>query len=101
MSNEIKHTLRIMIIDIEEDKIVVDEFCDAVIVGAAQTREAMPPQPIEIAACKSGYIEAVFAVTAAENAIRTQKAKIIKTFMEKATPEEIMECFGGENEDEC
>ena len=101
MSNKIKHSFRFMIIDIEEDKVVVDEFCDAVVVGAAQTREGMPPQPIEIAACKSGYIEGVFAVTAAEKAVMTQKKKIINSFMEKATPEEIMKCFGGENEDEC
>jgi hypothetical protein len=89
-----------MIIDIEEDKVVVDEFCDAVVVGAAQTREAMPPQPIEIAACKSGYIEGVVAVTAAEKAIMTQKKQIIKSFMKKATPEEIMECFGGEDSED-
>ena len=96
--SEVKHSLRLMIIDIEEDKIVVDEFCDSVIVGAAQTRETMPPQKIEIAASKSGYIEGIFAVEAAESAIRTQKKKIIKTFMEKATPEEIKEVLGSDVE---
>lgn len=96
--SEIKHSLRLMIIDIEEDKVVVDEFCDSVIAGVAQKREAMIPQKIEIAASKSGYIEGIFAVEAAESAIRTQKTKIIKTFMENATPEEIKKCFGEDEE---
>lgn len=96
--SEIKHSLRLMIIDIEEDKVVVDEFCDSVIAGVAQKREAMPPQKIEIAACKSGYIEGIFAVEAAESAIRTQKKKIIKTFMEKAPSEVVEEVLGSDME---
>ena len=102
MSNEIKHNFRFMIIDIEEDKVVVDEFCDAVVAGIA-TNGCTPgfADGREILACKCGLLAGTVAVNAAEKAVMTQKKQIIKSFMKKATSEEIMECFGGENEDEC
>lgn len=97
MSNEIKHNFRFMIIDIEEDKVVVDEFCDAVVAGIA-TNGCKPgfTDSQEILACKCGLLAGTAAVGAAEKAVMTQKKQIIKSFMEKATPEEIMKCFGGE-----
>ena len=101
MSN-VNKSFRIMIIDIAEDKIVVDEFCDAVVAGIADN--GCKPgftDSQEIIACKCGLNAGTAAVVAAEKAVMTQKKQIIKSFMEKATPEEIMECFGGENEDEC
>ena len=102
MSNEIKHNFRFMIIDIKEDKVVVDEFCDAVVAGIA-TNGCKPgfTDRQEIIACKCGLLAGAAAVDAAEKAVMTQKKQIIKSFMEKATREEIMECFGGEKEDEC
>lgn len=102
MSNEIKHNFRFMIIDIKEDKVVVDEFCDAVVAGIA-TNGCKPgfTDSQEIIACKCGLLAGTAAVDAAEKAVMTQKKQIIKSFMKKAAPEEIMKCFGGENEDEC
>ena len=100
--SKIKHAYRLMVIDIEEDKVVVDEFCDAVVAGIA-TNRCKPgfTDNQEIIACKCGLLAGTAAVEAAEQAVMTQKKQIIKSFMEKATPEEIMKCFGGENEDEC
>lgn len=100
--SDVKHNFRFMIIDIEEDKVVVDEFCDAVVAGIA-TNGCTPgfADSQEILACKCGLLAGTAAVGAAEKAVMTQKKQIIKSFMEKATREEIMECFGGEKEDEC
>lgn len=100
--SKIKHAYRLMVIDIEEDKVVVDEFCDAVVAGiAANGCKPGLTYSREIIACKCGLRAGTAAVDAAQKAVMTQKKQIIKSFMEKATPEEIMECFGGENEDEC
>lgn len=99
--SKIKHAYRLMVIDIEEDKVVIDEFCDAVVAGiAANGCKPGFTDNQEIIACKCGLLAGTAAVDAAEKAVMTQKKQIIKSFMKKATPEEIMECFGGENEDE-
>ena len=100
--SDVKHSFRITIFDIEEEKVLVDEFCDAVIAGIA--RNGSKPGSVdaqEIGVCKCGIRAGVGAVTAAEKAVMTHKKEVIKSFMEKATPEMIKECFGGENEDEC
>lgn len=100
--SEIKHSFRIMIIDIDEDKVVVDEFADAIVGGFAKSGST--PKEIEkseICACKCSFIAGIGAVEAAEKAIMTQKRQVVKSFMEKATPEMMKECFGGEElEDE-
>lgn len=100
--SEIKHSFRIMIIDIDEDKVVVDEFADAIVGGIA--KNGSTPKDIEraeVCVCKCDFISGIRAVEAAEKAIMTQKKQVIKSFMEKATPEMMKECFGGEElEDE-
>ena len=95
--SEIKHSFRIMIIDIDEDKVVVDEFADAIVGGFVKSGST--PKDIEkseICACKCSFIVGIGAVEAAEKAIMTQKRQVVKSFMEKATPEMMKECFGGE-----
>lgn len=95
--SEIKHSFRIMVIDIEEDKVVIDEFADAIVGGIA--KNVSTPKEIEkseICACKCSLIAGIGAVEAAEKAIMTQKRQVVKSFMEKATPEMMKECFGGE-----
>lgn len=99
--SEIKHSFRIMIIDIEKDKVVVDEFADAIVGGIAKNGSS--PKNIdrsEICACKCSFAAGIGAVAAAEAAIHTQKKQVIKNFMEKATPEMIKECFGGEESED-
>ena len=99
--SDVKHSFRITIFDIEEDKVVVDEFCDAVVAGIAG-KGCNPglTESQEIIACKCGLLTGTAAVAVAEKAVMTQKKQIIKSFMKKATSEELMECFGGENEDD-
>lgn len=95
--SEIKHSFRIMIIDIEKDKVVLDEFADAIVGGLAKNGSS--PKNIdrsEMCICKSSFVAGIGAVAAAEEAIKTQKKQVIKSFMEQATPEMIKECFGGE-----
>lgn len=98
--SEIKHSFRIMIIDIEGDKVVLDEFADAIVGGLAKNGSS--PKNIErseMCICKSSLTTGIGAVAAAEEAIKTQKKQVIKSFMEKATPEMIRECFGMEETD--
>ena len=99
--SEIKHSFRIMVIDIEEDKIVIDEFADAIVGGIAKNGRTLKNiEKTEICACKCSFAAGVGAVAAAEVAIKTQKKQVIKSFMEKATPEMIKECFGGEESED-
>lgn len=101
MSN-VNKSFRIMIIDIAEDKIVVDEFCDAIVTGIASSGDNIgETEGSEITCVKGNVFAGIAVVAAAEKAVMTQKKQIIKSFMKKATPEEIMKCFGGENQDEC
>lgn len=95
--SEIKHSFRIMIIDIENDRGVVDEFADAIVGGIAKNGSS--PKNIdraELCICRSGFAAGIGAIESAEKAIMTQKKQVIKSFMEKATPEMMKECFGGE-----
>jgi hypothetical protein len=99
--SEIKHSFRIMIIDIEKDKVVLDEFADAIVGGIAKNGSS--PKNIdrsEMCICKSSFAAGIGAVADAEAAIHTQKKQVIKSFMEKATPEMIKECFGGEESED-
>ena len=98
--SEIKHSFRIMIIDIEKDKVVLDEFADAIVGGLAKNGSS--PKNIdrsEMCICKSSFAAGIGAVAAAEEAIKIQKKQVIKSFMKKATPEMIKECFGMEDVD--
>lgn len=100
--SDVKHSFRITIFDIEKEKVVLDEFCDAVVAGIA--KNGSKPGSVdakEFAACRCGISVSVGAVLAAEKVIMTHKKEVVKEFLEKATPEMIKECFGGENEDEC
>lgn len=100
--SDVKHSFRITIFDIEEEKVVVDEFCDAVVAGIASNGcKPGSTDNQEIIVCKCGLLAGTAVVDAAEKAVMTQKKQILKSFMKKATPEMIEECFGGENEDEC
>ena len=99
--SEIKHSFRIMIIDIEKDKVVLDEFADAIVGGIAKNGSS--PKNIdrsEMCICKSSFAAGIGAVAAAEAAIHTQNKQVIKSFMETATPEMIKECFGEEESED-
>ena len=83
---KINAAFRLMIIDIEEDKLILDEFCDAIIGGIAK-------EPTEgkkglvmgnvLNAVKCGIPAGVAAVSAAEDAIEFHKKKTCKLFAEK------------------
>lgn len=98
--SDIKHSLRIMIIDIEKDKVVLDEFADAIVGGIA--KNVMPGEDgacAEIAVVRATTIGAMNAVTAAENVVKKQKKMLLMAFLKNATPEEKKECFGIEDVD--
>ena len=97
--SEVKHSLRLMVIDIEEDKVVVDEFCDSFVGGlSAKTENIKKPDNIELCVCKCGLIPGIGAVTAAEKAIMMQKKQIIKAFAEQAPSEVVEEVLGSDPE---
>lgn len=83
--SEAKHAFRLMIIDIDEDKILVDEFCDAVIAGTAQNPEEGKKQEGGniIGACRCALLTSVAAMSAAEEAVRKQKAKVVASLLEE------------------
>lgn len=83
--SDVKHAFRLMLIDIEADKVLVDEFCDAVVAGMAQNPEEGKVQDVGsvIVACRCGLSAGVAAVVAAEDAIRRQKNKTAESFLRK------------------
>lgn len=89
MSN-VNKSFRIMIIDIAEDKVVVDEFCDAIVAGIASSGGTIKETEVSEIVCVKGNLLAGIAVTAAaEKAIMRQKREFVRSFMKNASPEDI------------
>ena len=89
MSN-VNKSFRIMIIDIAEDKVVVDEFCDAIVAGIASSGDVIEETSCSEIVCVKGNVLAGIAVTgAAEKAIMRQKREFVRSFMKNASPEDI------------
>ena len=107
--SEAKHAFRIMLIDIDADKVLVDEFCDAVVAGIACNPEEGKKQEGGdiLVACKCGLSTGVAAVAAAEEAIQKQKNKTLESFLRKGGIENVADLmkaalegdFGGEVSD--
>ena len=90
--SEIKHAYRLMVIDIEEDKVVVDAFCDCIVGGLGQTSEEEGKTGAEALVIQKGWaLTGVAAVEAAENAVKLQKRTLVEEFLKTASPEEIAE----------
>lgn len=104
MSNEIKHAYRLMVIDIEQDKVVIDEFCDAIVSGVA-TNGGSPEETngTELLASKSDLFAGIAVVAAAEKAIMRQKREFVKSFMKNASLKDIAAALNikEDGEDEC
>ena len=83
--SEAKHTFRLMLIDIDADKVLVDEFCDAVVAGTAQDPEEgkLQEDGNVIVACRCGLSAGIAVVAAAEEAIQKQKNKTVENFLRK------------------
>ena len=88
--SKIKHAYRLMVIENEEDKVDIDEFCDAIVAGAA-TNGGSPEETKgkELLASKSNFIAGIAVAAAAEKAIMRQKREFVKSFMKNASPEDI------------
>ena len=98
--SEVKHSFRVMVIDIAEDKVVVDEFCDAIVAGLASNGGKIREyNSSEIVACKCNFIAGIGAVEAAERAVMKQKKEFVKSFMKKASPEDIAKALKLEDEE--
>lgn len=83
--NEIKHSFRIMIIDIEKDKVVIDEFADAIVGGIA--KNVMPGEDVacaEIAVTRATTPTLTAAIMTAEGIIQKQKKMIIDNIAKEA-----------------
>lgn len=103
MSN-VNKSFRIMIIDIAEDKVVVDEFCDAIVAGIASSGDNIgKTEGSEIVCVKGNVLAGIAVVAAAEKAIMRQKREFVKSFMKNASPEDIAAALNIEEdgEDEC
>ena len=99
MSN-VNKSFRIMIIDIAEDKVVVDEFCDAIVAGIASSGGPIEETEGREIACVKGNVLAGIAVTgAAEKAIMRQKREFVRSFMKNASPEDIAAAFNLSEDD--
>jgi hypothetical protein len=93
-----------MVIDIEEDKVVIDEFCDAIVAGVATNGGSLEDtKGKELLASKSDLFAGIAVVGAAEKAIMRQKREFVKSFMQNVSPEDIAAALNMEEdvEDEC
>ena len=98
--SEVKHSFRVMVIDITEDKVVVDEFCDAIVAGLASNDGKIGKYDgSEIVASKCNFIAGIGAVEAAERAVMRQKKEFVKSFMKQASPEDIVKALKLEDEE--
>ena len=94
MSENKTHAFRIMVIDIAEDKLVLDEFCDAIIVGISRSDgDPKINEAKEFMAAKCHILTQSCSVKAAEKAIATAKKEVVESFMRDATPEILKELF--------
>lgn len=83
--SDVKHAFRLMVIDIEADKVIVDEFCDAIVAGTARSPEDGKGQGTHnvLSASKCALPIGIAAVMAAEKAVKETKMKTIETFLAK------------------
>ena len=83
--SENKHAFRLMVIDIEEDKVVVDELCDAIVAGTAKSPEDGEGRGTHnvLSASKCALPIGIAAIMAAEKAVKETKIKTIETFLTK------------------
>ena len=86
--SDVKHAFRLMVIDIEADKVVIDEFCDAIVAGTA--KKAVDGDGTDgkgshsiISMAKSDLKSGVAACMAAEEATKKTKEKVAMSFLEK------------------
>ena len=90
--SEIKHAYRLMVIDIEADNVVLDEFCDCIVGGVGKNVEEEGKTGSAVVVIQNGWaLTGVAAVEAAENAVKLQKRKLVTEFLITASPEEIAE----------
>ena len=90
--SETKHAYRLMVIDIEEDKVVIDEFCDCIVGGVGKKVEEEGKTGSAVLVMQNGWaLTGVAAVEAAEKAVKLQKRKLVTEFLKTASPEEIAE----------
>lgn len=89
--SDAKHAFRLMVIDIEADKVIADEFCDAIVAGTAKSPEEGKVQPSTnvIVACRCGMSAGIAVVAAAEDAIQRQKNKTVESFLRKGGIENV------------
>ena len=90
--SKIKHAYRLMVIDIEEDKVVIDEFCDCIVGGIGKQVEEEGKTGSAVMCIQNGLaLTGVAAVEAAEDAVKRQKRKLVEEFFKNASPEEVAE----------
>ena len=75
--------LRIMVIDIEEDKLIVDEFCDSIVVGLGRSDANGDISGKKLGILKGGIYSAVAAINSAEGAADKTKSKLVGRVMEQ------------------
>ena len=75
--------LRIMVIDIEEDKLIVDEFCDSIVVGLGRSDVNGDISGKKLVILKGGIHSAVAAIAEAEGSAGKAKSKLVGRVMEQ------------------
>lgn len=97
--SKIKHAYRLMVIDIEKDKVILDEFCDCIVGGVGKNVEEEGKTGSAVVVIQNGWaLTGVAAVEAAENAVKRQKRKLVEEFFKTASPEDIAEVINKSRE---
>ena len=104
--SDVKHAFRLMIIDIEADKVIVDEFCDAIVAGTATKSDdgEGPGTHNVLSASKCDLHIGVAAVMAAEEAIEKTKKNTVEAVLKRAAGGDIgdmIKKFFEEDDDGC
>ena len=75
--------LRIMVIDIKEDKLILDEFCDSIVAGLSRFDADSGIAQKKLGALKGDLASAIAAITGAEGAADQAKRELVNKVMEQ------------------
>ena len=107
--SDVKHAFRLMIIDIDADKVVADTFCDAIVAGLASkavdgdgSEGKGTHSVLSASRCDSRII--VEAVMAAEEAVEKTKRKTVGALLKEISDGDVSKMINeifGEGNDGC
>ena len=91
--SEIKHAFRLMIIDIEKDEIVRDEFAESIVAGIARN-DGKATNGMTMVIGRATMKETIIATLSAEKAVNYAKRNTVEDFLKDKNLSELEKIIG-------